>query len=67
MRVRYRSKRPGKHENGVAAGAAFAVALGVGAVTFYLTRAFLAREPVTPMLLEPGEDEADRGEDDGDG
>lgn len=42
----HRRRRPECRETVTAAALAAGVAVGVGAVTFYLTRLFLAREPL---------------------
>lgn len=44
----YRRTTPGTRENVGASLAAVGVAAGVAAVTFYLVRLFLAREPLGP-------------------
>lgn len=46
----YRRKKPGVRENAGAALAALGLAAGVAAVTFYLVRLALSREP----LVSPG-------------
>lgn len=53
MSVYYRRTTPGARENLGAGMAAFGVAAGVAAVTFYLTRLFLAREPFSPSPPKP--------------
>jgi hypothetical protein len=45
----YVRKDPGLRENLGAGLASAGLALGVGAVTFYLLRLFLAREPLEPL------------------
>jgi hypothetical protein len=45
----YRRTNPGIRENAGAGLAAFGVAAGAAAVTFYLVRIFLAREPLGPF------------------
>jgi len=45
----YRRTTPGTRENVGAGLAAFGVAAGAAAVTFYLVRIFLAREPLGPF------------------
>ena len=45
----YRRTDPGTRENVGAGLAAFGVAAGAAAVTFYLVRIFLAREPLGPF------------------
>jgi len=64
--VRWIRVRPGRDETLRAALAAGAMAVGVGTVAFYLTRLFLAREPLAgpddparrddAKALEDGED-----------
>ena len=49
---------PGNKETGTAAAASAIVALGVGAVTFYLVRALLSREEVRPLALSGPSPEA---------
>jgi hypothetical protein len=50
-------RRPERTETGTAAVAALAVAAGTAAVTFWLVRTLLARDPVTlrPERLPPEE------------
>lgn len=53
---------PGRRDNLGAALAAGALAAGVGVLTFYVTRLFLAREPLDgPPGPSPGEGGADGG------
>ncbi len=53
---------PGPRETSAAAGAALMVGLGTAAVTFWLVRTFLAREPVDlrPKRLPLGQEEQGR-------
>ncbi len=44
--MRYIRNTPSRRENSRAALASIAVAVGVGLTTFYLTRIFLARDPL---------------------
>ena len=60
--TRYRRRRPPDPSRTAAAAAVAAgVAVGVGAVTYYLTRIFLAREP----LKGPGASAVEAGEREG--
>jgi hypothetical protein len=49
----YRRTTPGLRENLEAGMAAAGLAVGVGALTFYLVRLFLAREPLDPLPPAP--------------
>ena len=56
MRTRYLRTEPGKRETWSAAAVSLAVAAGVGAVTFYLTRLILAREAIRLPVEAESED-----------
>jgi hypothetical protein len=49
----YRRTTPGRQENLEAGVVAAGLAVGVGALTFYLVRLFLAREPLDPLPPTP--------------
>jgi len=56
MRKRYIRNEPERRDDVAAAMVAGALAAGVGAVTFYLARLLLAREPVSKTdVREPPE------------
>ena len=56
MRQRYIRNEPERRDDVAAAMVAGALAAGVGAVTFYLARLLLAREPVSKTdVCEPPE------------
>ncbi len=61
----YVRRAPTKEDTAGAAAVSLALAIGVGAVTFYLAKAFLAREPLRSTALvtandtEPSDDPRD--------
>lgn len=57
MTRHYRRRRPGTRETIKAAAVAAGAAAGVAAVTFYLTRVFLSREPLPGPRDAPARDE----------
>ena len=56
-KARWIRLRPGRRETVGAALASGAVAACVGAVTFYLARLFLSREPIGPAEPDDSTDE----------
>ena len=54
MTIYYRRTTPGTRENLGAGLAALGAAAGVAAVTFYLVRLLLAREPIASGPRDPG-------------
>jgi hypothetical protein len=51
---RYRRLRLSKQDSGKAAAASVLVGAGVAAVTFYVMRLLLSRDPISPTELEAG-------------
>ena len=58
MRTYYRPRAPGRGENLTAALVAAGLAAGVAALSFYLTRLFLSREPLGPFSPSAQEEES---------
>jgi hypothetical protein len=58
----YRRTTPGLRENLEAGMVAAGLAVGVGALTFYLVRLFLAREPLDPLPPAKGSPTAPEGQ-----
>ncbi len=57
----YRMKEPGRRENLRAGLVAGGVAAAVAAVSFYLTRLFVSREPLEPLDSSGSEDTVKEG------
>jgi hypothetical protein len=57
----YRMKEPGRRENLRAGLVAGGVAAAVAAVSFYLTRLFVSREPLEPLDSSGSEEKVERG------
>lgn len=57
----YRMKKPGPTENLRAGLVAGGIAAAVAAVSFYLTRVFMSREPLEPLELSGPEDQPGKG------
>ena len=55
MTPRYIRTHPGRKENAAAAVASAVVAAGVGLVTFYVVRVFLARDTVPELPRDPAD------------
>ena len=51
---RYRRLRLSKQDSGKAAAVSVVVGAGVAALTFYVTRLLLSRDPISPAELEAG-------------
>ena len=56
MRFRYRRKRLSRADKAAAAATSFALGAGVAAVTFYLTRILLSRDPMGPEELSASDE-----------